>query len=198
MKPIAGFDSVIANDGGGEQLPAGAYVCVIHGAAEVQSKNGNQMLRIMFDIAEGPFTGFYKRKYDAQSGGPYSSNRQWRGVFNQLIYASGGGANAYFKGLTTAIEESNLGYTWDWNENALKGKKIGFVFRDEEYMSQNGQLRVVAKPVWPRAVAKVREGIEPPPIRRYEPQQTSYDGVGGYVPPPEYAPADEEPLPWEK
>ena len=32
-----------------------------------------------------------------------------------------------------AIEESNPGYHWDWNEAALKGKMVGVLFRDREW-----------------------------------------------------------------
>ena len=33
----------------------------------------------------------------------------------------------------TAIEDSNEGYTWDWDENTLVGLTAGLLFRNKEY-----------------------------------------------------------------
>ena len=38
-----------------------------------------------------------------------------------------------FKALMLAIEESNEGFHWDWDEKKLKGLKVGCLFRSEEW-----------------------------------------------------------------
>ena len=38
-----------------------------------------------------------------------------------------------FNGFIYSIEDSNPGYTWDWNETMLKGKMIGVLFRNKEW-----------------------------------------------------------------
>ena len=37
-----------------------------------------------------------------------------------------------------AVEASNSGYHWDWNEGGLKGKLVGVLFRKEEWKSRDG------------------------------------------------------------
>lgn len=32
-----------------------------------------------------------------------------------------------------AVESSNSGYHWDWNESGLKGKLVGVLFRNKEW-----------------------------------------------------------------
>ena len=45
---------------------------------------------------------------------------------------------SFFKGFITAVEESNPTFKWDWNEQKLKGQRIGVVLREEEYIPQQG------------------------------------------------------------
>ena len=45
---------------------------------------------------------------------------------------------AFFKGFIKTIENSNVGYVWDWDETKLKGKKVCGVFQYEEYEKQDG------------------------------------------------------------
>ena len=40
--------------------------------------------------------------------------------------------------MVDAVEESNAGYHWDWDETKLKGKVCGILVRDKEY-SFNGR-----------------------------------------------------------
>ena len=47
-----------------------------------------------------------------------------------------------FKGFTTAVEKSNNGFTWNWDEKKLKNKVFGVVIGEEEYLNQKGQVRV--------------------------------------------------------
>ena len=42
-----------------------------------------------------------------------------------------------FKAFTEAVEESNQGYHWDWDETTLKGKVFGCLFRREEWEYDN-------------------------------------------------------------
>ena len=52
------WDNTAAVIGSGyKNLPAGNYKCKIVGCETTQSKNGNQMLKIAFDINEGEYTG---------------------------------------------------------------------------------------------------------------------------------------------
>ncbi len=64
-------------------------------------------------------------------------DKKWKGVIRQFLPKDDGTDNdewtkSSFKGLTTAFEHSNPGYTWNWEETSLVGKLVGILFRNEE------------------------------------------------------------------
>ena len=119
------------------QLPVGAYICRILKAEEKvynSSKGEWHKLEISFDISEGEHKYFYANDYNAQTG----EDKKWKGVMRMNIPTDDGSeadgwAKRSFKTNILAIEDSNSGYHWDWNEAQLKGKTIGIVFRSEEW-----------------------------------------------------------------
>ena len=119
------------------QLPVGAYICRILKAEEKvynSSKGEWHKLEISFDISEGEHKDFYANDYRSQSG----EDKKWKGVLRMNIPSDDGSetdnwAKRSFKTNILAIEESNNGYHWDWNEAQLKGKTVGIVFRSEEW-----------------------------------------------------------------
>ena len=119
------------------QLPVGAYICRILKAEEkvYNSFKGEwHKLEISFDISEGEHKDFYANDYRAQSG----EDKKWKGVLRMNIPTDDGSeadgwTKRSFKTNILAIEESNNGYHWDWNEAQLKGKTVGIVFRSEEW-----------------------------------------------------------------
>ena len=119
------------------QLPVGAYICQIFKAEEkvyTSPKGEWHKLEVSFDISEGEHKDFYANDYRAQSG----EDKKWKGVLRMNIPTDDGSeadgwAKRSFKTNILAIEESNNGYHWDWNEAQLKGKTVGIVFRSEEW-----------------------------------------------------------------
>lgn len=119
------------------QLPVGAYICRILKAEEKvynSSKGEWHKLEISFDISEGEHKDFYANDYKAQTG----EDKKWKGVMRMNIPTDDGSeadgwAKRSFKTNILAIEDSNSGYHWDWNESQLKGKTVGIVFRSEEW-----------------------------------------------------------------
>jgi len=116
-----------------ELLPAGGYVAKILDA-KVQSYDFGDMLVLSFDITEGPYSGFFKRDYNANP----NEDKKWRGTFRLSIPKDDGTerdewSKNSFNGFIYSIEDSNPGYTWDWNETMLKGKMIGVLFRNKEW-----------------------------------------------------------------
>lgn len=134
MQAFKSYETAKAPVQGGERLPAGGYILVIKNAEEVALSDGGRKLRISFDIAEGEYKGFYADNYRAQR----DEDKKWKGNYDAFVPKEDGSekdgwtANA-FKGTTTAIEESNSGYHWDWDETKLKGKTVGGVFGNKEY-----------------------------------------------------------------
>jgi len=72
----------------------------------------------------------------------------------------------YFKGFILAIEKSNPGYKWDWDEKKLSGKLFGGVFGQEEFRAGDGSIKLATKCRWVRSVEQVREGVDIPDVKR--------------------------------
>ena len=141
MKPITNWNEVKAPTEYVE-LPAGGYVCKIMGAKveTYSSRNGDsfEKLVVAIDIIEGDFANYYAENYRAQQG-----EKKWKGNISYYIPADDGSekdeySKRILKGFTEAVETSNTGYSWDWDENKLKGKKVGIIFRREEW-AYNGK-----------------------------------------------------------
>lgn len=121
-------------------LPKGGYIVKIMDAKVTTysgSKGTFEKLEISVDIAEGEFRDFYANDYRSQQ----MEDRRWKGVLRQYIPADDGSekdewTKSVFKAMTDAIEDSNPGYHWDWNEAGLKGKTVGALFRSEEWEYQ--------------------------------------------------------------
>lgn len=160
------YDQAKAFDGGSSYatLPVGGHVCKIIDAREATSRNGNPMLEVAIDIAEGgPDDGFYKDMFDSKRAS--KPDAKWPCIFRTGLLNKEGKTSGFFKGLITAVEDSNAGYNFKatgGDEKTLKGKMVGFNFGEEEWRKSDGSIGVSVKPFWAVNVAKVREGIDPP------------------------------------
>ena len=99
-----------------EILPAGGYVGKILKAEVVSFSWGNQ-LQISFDITEGDYKNFFKKDWEANT----NENKKWRGVLKLTLPTGDGSEQDGWKvnsinNLAASLEESNSGYTWDWDE----------------------------------------------------------------------------------
>lgn len=79
------------------------------------------------------------------------------------------------KSFITAYENSN-GCQFDWNKNweQLTGKKIGLVFGQEEYTSQDGTTKLATKLNQFRSIDKV-DNIKIPKVKLLDGSYVSYD-----------------------
>lgn len=132
MKPFNGFASK-KNTMAREPLPAGGYVAKILSVEEVQYDWGRVLL-ISFDIEEGEKKGFFDKDYKDN----VNENKKWRGIYRLSIPKDDGSekdewTKNTFGGAIWAIEESNPGFHWNWDEAALKGKLVGVLFRNKEW-----------------------------------------------------------------
>lgn len=132
MKAFNGYEAKKPS-GEREKLPAGTYVAKILNAEEVVYTWGSVLL-ISFDIAEGEKKGFFKQDYDSNT----NEDKKWRGVYRLSIPKDDGSekdgwTKNTFGNAMWAIEESNPGFRWSWDETALKGKLVGVGFRDKEW-----------------------------------------------------------------
>ncbi len=133
MKEFSNYDNIKRNaeQNSITQLPPGAYNCKIlatkYTAPTADGKSGQ--ITIQFDIAEGPFTNFFTNQYENNS----NPDRRWKG--RTMIWEpkdDGTEKDEWTKNALArwinAIEDSNPGYTWDWDESKWQGKLVGILF----------------------------------------------------------------------
>lgn len=175
IKKFNDYDSTTAYDGDYETLSLGGHILTIKGT-KVEDYSWGSVLVLAIDIAEGDHTGFYQRQYDRKKATDAAA--KWPGTFRQII-PSGDGSDkdnktkGWFKGMITAIEKSNPGYTWNWDERTLTGKKVGGVFGQEEYIAQDGAIKLATKCQALRSLDAIRKGVEVPPVRKLKEQHTA-------------------------
>ena len=135
MKKIENWDNIEAKGMDDfKALPIGAYECKIINAVENHNEqSGKTTLKVMVDIASGEYKDYFKKRYDSNT----AIDRRWDN--NATKYLSFEGENtSFFKGFITTVENSNVGYKWNWEESTLRDKKIVGVFQYEEYKKQDG------------------------------------------------------------
>lgn len=142
---------------GREMLPAGGYVCQII-SAKVESGEWGDTLIIAHDVCEGDYAGIFKRDYDNND----REDKKWRGTFRQRLPRDDGSEQDAWKkrslGNTIwAIEQSNPGFTWDWDEKKLKNKKIGLIYRNKQW-EMNGNSGWTTEAGKAESVDNIREG----------------------------------------
>ena len=154
MEPIKDFDKIEPK--GMEDFtpfPAGVYECVIVNACEnYNEESGKTTLKVMVDVATGDYAGYFKEMYDKNT----NKDKRWNN--NSTKYLSLEEQNlSYLKGFITSVENSNPGYTWDWDETKLRGKKICCVYQWEEYETRDGKTGVSAKLSKFRSLDKIKD-----------------------------------------
>ncbi len=145
--------------GGAGRLPAGAYVCQILGVKYEAGKDGNSdMIRLQFDVAEGEHKGFFKAQYDANT----NEDKKYKG--NATVYVpkddgseKDGWTKKSFAGWTNAFEESNQGYSWDWDEKKWKGLLIGVIYGEVGTVIDGKSIKY-NECRFPASASQIREG----------------------------------------
>ena len=136
MKAFNGFEAKKAVSSR-EPLPAGGYVCDIK-SAKVEEYNGKKgafsVLVLAIEVAEGQYAGFWKKDYDNNT----NDDKKWRGTYRVNIPRDDGTeedswTKRSFGNFIWSVQESNPGYTWNWDEKTLKGKKVGVLYRNKEW-----------------------------------------------------------------
>ena len=115
-------------------LPTGGYVGKIMGVQTGQYSDGRQCLIVSVDITEGDYIGYYTDRYRTDP----ATEKKWKGNIRLTVPADDGSERdardkTTFKSAMVAVEESNPGYHWDWDETKLKGKAVGFLVRQKEW-----------------------------------------------------------------
>lgn len=132
MKKYSNFEQAKKNarQTGSNQLPLGTYVCTVKQVRVLDEDTDKERIELLYDVAEGEHKEFYKKDYDNQT----EEDKKWRG--RVLIWSPKDDGsetdqwtkNAHAKWIN-AFEDSNKGYSWNWDAATLKGKKFGITLR---------------------------------------------------------------------
>ena len=183
MKQFGNYDEAKkqAQAARGERLPEGAYVCKVLGVRYENGENGySDRIVVQFDIAEGEHRDFFKKQYEGNT----SEDKKWKGKVNIFVPSDDGSekdawTKKNFAGWTNAFEESNPGYSWDWDENKWKGKQIGIVFGTTGTVINNSKI-TYTEPRFAIGVGRVKDGTAPKAKFKskngYDSDKTTNDG----------------------
>lgn len=166
------YEKAAVADGGNAQLPAGGYVCRIQKAEAVTANSGAMVLRILFDIEEGEYQGYYRARYARDKAWRGARGEiKWRGQYDTFLLTKEGQTNPFFKGLIKAVEESNPGVVLVsggvLDEALMRNCHIGLVMGEEEFRGQDGQVHTAVRPRIAVPIARIREGaFTVPPLRK--------------------------------
>ncbi len=141
-----------------QALPKGGYVARIMGAAVMENSKG-QYVKISVDIAEGEYQGYYAHDYEGQTG----EDKKWRGIYLLNVPRDDGSeqdgwTKRKFKTFTEALEDSNPGYHFDWDESKFKGLIIGALFNEREYEKSDGSVGRATNLAQVTSVDNIRSG----------------------------------------
>ena len=149
MKAINNFDK-IQESGSFEKLPVGGYIIKILAVDDVPEK---EYLKIFFDINDGEKKGFFQKAFKEDT----RAEKKWPNA-GSFIRSYKETALPMFKGFTNAIDNSNKGYKWNFDEKSLVNKIVGVVIGEEQYLNQKGQVRTRTYVSAVRSVDTIKKG----------------------------------------
>ena len=145
-----------------EKISLGGHRGIIKNIIEYTSAiSGNTSLKVEVDTsADDKQPNYFQKQFDentnmdkkwSNSGTKYVSLKQDENCIKML------------KAFITSVENSNNGFTYDWNKEVdqLKGKKVGLVFGLEEYQNDKGETKTATKLTQFRSIDKVENARIP-------------------------------------
>lgn len=161
MQKPNNYDQTQAN---GEFTPVelGGHKLIIKQVSETKSKNGKDMVVVLFDFGpEDKQAGYFTEQFKND----IRPDKKWPNQATQYIMVldNEGCTNRSLKTFCTCVEHSNTGFTTQWCDNwgaQFKNKKIGGVFGivEEEY---NGERKKKRKLRWFTSFDKALEADVP-------------------------------------
>lgn len=149
MKRIENWENIQESTSFKRLTPNGYIVKLLN----IEDHPDNEYLKIYFDIVKGDDKGYFKKQYD----GDTRKERKWPNA-GTFIRSYKDSAASMFKGFINAIEKSNKGYQWNFDEKTLVNKVVGLIIADEQYQNQKGQVRVRNYVAAVRSVETIEKG----------------------------------------
>lgn len=142
-------------------IELGGHKLVIMQVEEITASNGNQYIKVSFDTAKDDIQpSYFGNAYKQDT----RTNKKWSGVTTVFPTDKDGKTSRAFKTFCTAVEKSNAGFKMVWGEQfcaSLKGKKIGGVFGEEEYLNSMNEVKTARKLFWFRSIDTVMDADIP-------------------------------------
>lgn len=161
----------------------GGYVARITNVEDVEEK---EYLRIEWDFVGPPFEGSNLSTFDRLGFWPLSFIRSYK---EKNL--------SWFKAFKTQLESSNPGYQFREDDlSALRGKLIGVVLGEEEYMGNGGTKKTRLTVRQTRSADAIRRGdFTVPPLKPLKPSAAgpAFSSSEPYTLPP----FNDGPLPWD-
>ena len=124
MKRINNWENIQESTSFKRLMPNGYIVKILN----VEDHPDKEYLKIYFDIVKGDDKGYFKKQYDSDT----RKERKWPNA-GTFIRSYKDSAASMFKGFVNAIEKSNKGYQWNFDEKTLVNKVVGLIIADEQY-----------------------------------------------------------------
>ena len=158
-----------------ERLELGGHKGIIKNVSEYTSQiSGNTSLKVEVDTdSTDKQPGYFQKQYDNDT----RSDKKWStGATKYVSLKEDENCVKMLKSFITSVENSNPGFTYDWNKDVdqLKGKKVGLVFGLEEYQNQEGKLKTATKLNQFRSLDKV-DHVSIPKVRLVSGAYMDYD-----------------------
>ena len=158
-----------------EKLELGGHKGIIIKAEEYTSDfSGKKSLKVYVDTAsDDKQPGYFKKQYENDT----RIDRKYpNGAIKYVPIGEEENQIKMLKSFLTCVENSNTNYTYDWNKEVdqLKGKKIGIVFGQEEYISQDGTTKLATKLNQFRSIDKV-DNVQIPKVKLLDGSYVTYN-----------------------
>ena len=148
-----------------EKLELGGHKGIIIKVEEYTSDfSGKTSLKVYVDTAsDDKQPEYFKKQYENDT----RIDRKYpNGAIKYVPLGEEENQIKMLKSFLTCVENSNANYTYNWNKEVdqLKGKKIGLVFGQEEYISQDGTTKLATKLNQFRSIDKV-DNVKIPKVK---------------------------------
>lgn len=192
----ASYKGFEAKKSGGflELPPKGAYVAEIQAVRFVEGTDGQRdRIECFMEIVEGEYANRFHEVYEDQKERFGDDSARYKGIFRLVPPVDGDEdwRKRSFEGNLWCVQESNAGYTWDWDEKKLKGKKVGINLRKRLY-TYNDKDRETVEIARFETVDDVRNGKCKPAKDRDQREKRDSDGVSGS----EFTEVNDVSVPW--
>ena len=146
--------------GSSKMPPVGQYVAEIQGVRVDKSYSGDRdVIVCMIEIIEGEYKGRYHEVFE-DNRERFGNDVKYNGVFTLTPPIPGDEpwVKSRWESNLFCVQESNPGYRWAWDENTLKGKKVGINVRENHFKGKDGNRVVTTEIGQFETVDDVRNG----------------------------------------